>query len=68
MSILRSPASHCINMGHEDLRPKKRANDVSVPNSASNRSMSGVKAMVLKRAWKKLRWSKGKVFSRYTRA
>lgn len=42
-----------------------RATDVSVPNSDSKRSISGVRARIFKSAWMMLVWMNGNVFIRY---
>ena len=63
---LRGKRFSIKSVAWEDVRPKKSARDVRVPNSASKRSMSGVRARMLNSAWKKLRWIKGNVFNRYT--
>ena len=52
--------------GVNNLRPKNKESEVRVPCSSSKRSRSGVRAMMLRMAWKKLRWMRGKVLTRYT--
>jgi len=45
--------------------PKNSAKVVKVPYSASNRSNSGVRAMMFMKAWKKPACTRGKVFVLY---
>lgn len=48
------------------LRPVNNASVTRVPNSASKRSRSGVRAKTLNIMWRKLRCIRGNVFRRYT--
>jgi len=60
---LHPPPQHVV---WKNSRPKNSASVVRVPFSDSNRSRSGVKAIILRTAWKKLRWMNGNVLIRYT--
>lgn len=62
---LSSCLPSCIER-RENSRPKNSAIVVRVPFSDSNRSRSGVRAMIFRTAWNMLRWMNGKVLIRYT--